>query len=712
MATLEKIRENGKWLLIGFVGLALFAFIIEGFLQSGSTFFNQSKENVVVVNGESFHYQNFINKVEERSNALKRGNPGRSFTDDEQNQIRQMVINEEIDNILFTEETEKLGLSVSKDEYREMVMGNNISPVLQQIPDFKDPQTGRFDQAALMRFLQMVEGDNADVPEEYWPQLEEMKRAWLTVEQQIIQERLHRKFNALLTSAILVNDVEAEAAYANNKTSVDFDYVAQSYSVIPDDAVSVSDAEIQKLYNERKNQYKQDAAQVIDFIAVNILPDPVDFQNVETKLLGLKEQLAAPQVREVVQNNSDISYIDAYVAYSTLTEEQKTFVNANSTGAIDGPVLNNGVYNLYKLEGEKTAPDSIKVNVLALPVSYDDKQFAQLTDSLLNVVKSGTSFTDMATSATGGQSNGEMGWVTEAQLTTQIDSKFKDEVFAASLNVPFVAKSNGGSFLVQVTEKTQPVKKYKLANIQVRVMPSQETKTRLYNELSQFVSANHSIAALKEKAAEAGYAIQNDVEIAKDQININGIQGTRQVIQWAFNNKKGAISDIYEVQNSEYFVVAVVENQLKEGFRPLNLVSDMLKRELINEKKGAKLVADLKAKNLTTLEQYAEAMNATSQPVKFMTFATPNISGIGSEPVLNVEVPNLAVNQVSAPIAGKNRVYVVLVTDKRDSETAYDADSQRRQLQMQNMYRSYQLTQNPELLRENAKITNNSLRFF
>ena len=712
MATLEKIRQNGKWLLVGFIGVALFAFVIEGFLQSGSTFFNLSKENVVTVNGESLHYQEFIKKVEERTNALKRGDATRSFTDDEQNQIRQMVINEEVNNFLFSEEMEKLGLTVSTEEYKDMVMGKNISPVLQQIPDFQNQQTGRFDHTALIRFLQMVEGDESDYPEEYWPQLEQMKQAWLTVEKQIIQERLSRKFQALLTSAILVNDVEAETAYANNKTSVDFDYVAQSYSAIPDDQVSVSDAEIQKLYNERKNQFKQKEVQVIDFIAVNILPDANDFQNIETKLSALKEQLAAPQVREIVTNNSDISYVDAYIAYTALTEEQKTFVSANAAGSIDGPVLNNGVYNLYKLEGEKTAPDSVKINVLALPMNYDETLFTHLTDSLINVVKGGTSFSDMATSATGGQSNGEMGWMTETQLAAQIDAKFKDEVFAAVVNVPFVAKSNGGSFIVQVTEKTKPVKKYKLANIQVRVTPSQETKARIYNELNHFISSNRSIAALKEKAAEAGYSIQSDVEVGNDQININGIQGTRQVIQWAFNNKKGAISDIYEVQNSEYFVVAAVENHLNEGFRPLNLVSDMLKRELLNEKKGAKLAADLKAKNLTTLEQYAEAMNATPQPVKFLTFATANISGIGQEPILNVSVPKLEVNQTAGPFVGKNRMYVVQVTDKRDSEAAYDADSQRGQLQMQNMYRMYSLTQNPELLRENAKITDNSLRFF
>jgi len=713
MATLEKIREKGKWLLIGFVGVALFSFVIGDAFRSGSSYSNSKRENVVTVNGETVHYQDFMKKVEERSNAMKRSNPNRSFTDDEGNQIRQSMLNEEIQNILFNETVEKLGLTVSKDELKEMVLGNNVSPVLQQIPDFQNPQTGQFDQASLKRFLQMVEGDNHEYPEEYQPQLEEMKQAWLNVEKQIIQERLQRKFSALLISAILVNDVEAQAAYDNNKTSVDFEYVAQSIYTIPDDGIEVSDAEIQKLYNERKESHKQEKAQVIDFIAVNVLPDQADFAAIEANLSSIKERLAtATNIRELMlQSRSEVSYVDAFVAYNSLTEEQKVFVNANTVGAIEGPVLNNGVYSLYKLEDAKTAPDSVKVNLISLPI-WDEKELTHLTDSLMKVLKGGTSFADMALGATGGQSNGEMGWITEVQLSSQTDAKFKDEIFAATLNVPFVAKSNSGAFLVQVTEKTAPVKKYKLASIQTTVKPSQETKTRIYNALSQFVSTNHSVAALKEKADEAGYRITTDVEVSQNQINIHGIQGTRQVIQWAFNNKKGAISDIYEVQNSEYFVVAALENSLEKGYRSLESVSEMLKRELMNEKKGAKLAADLQAKNLTSLEEYAAAMNTSVQEVKFLTFATSNISGIGSEPILNVEVPRLAVNQLTAPIIGKNRVFVVNVTNKQESEAPFNLDMQKQQMQMQNMYRLYSLMRNPELLRENAKITDSSIRFF
>ncbi|MCL1937654.1 MAG: SurA N-terminal domain-containing protein [Candidatus Azobacteroides sp.] len=709
MATLEKIRSKAALLVI-VVGLALFSFIIGDFLRSGSTFFHQKKENIVIVNGESVHYQDYQQKVEERTNALKRGN--RTFTDDEQNQIRQMVLDEMIDDILFSEETAKIGLVVTNEEVSDLVIGKNTSPVLLQMPDFQNPQTGAFNKDALMRFLQMVESDDLDnYPKEYIPQIMEMKQSWLMIEQQVLKERLRRKFGTLISSAILINNLEAQAAYDDNKVSSDFDYVAQPYSSVADDAVQVSDVEIQKLYNERKTSYKQEEAKVINYIAVNILPSTNDFQAIETKLNGLKEGFAS-SAREIVQYNSDIPYLDAYVPLSNLDEDAKRFVMNNSVGAVEGPVLNDRIYNMYKFEGEKTAPDSLKLNALMLPMSLDQNTFKHLTDSLIQVVKGGVSFGDMAFGISGGKNRGELGWITEAQLASQIDAQFKDAVFDAKLNEPTLVNSSKGTFLIEVTNKTQPVKKYKVAHIQVHVIPSQETKAHLYNDFSQFVSTHHSLNALKENAPQAGYIFQNNVEVTKNQINIGGIQNTRPIVQWVFNNKNGAISDIFECQNGEYFVVASIENNLHEGYRPLASVSEILKRELINQKKGEKLTAELKEKKLNSLEQYAEAMNTTPQSVKFVTFATPNISGIGNEPILNAEAPVAPIGKIAGPFAGKNRVYVIQVTDRKESDAPYNAELQMKQMQMQNSYRTYQLMQSSELLRENAKIENNLNRFF
>ncbi|MDR2087259.1 MAG: SurA N-terminal domain-containing protein [Dysgonamonadaceae bacterium] len=712
MATLEKIRSKAA-LLVVVVGLALFAFIIGDFLRSGSTFFNQQKENVAVVEGHTMKIQEYQQKVEERTNMIKaRG--GNSSDEDQTNQIRQAVLNEWINKILLEEESEKAGFAVGKDELSDLIMGNNISPMIQQMPDFQDAKTGRFDRNRLLNFLQTIETDDyTNYSPEMISQLLAMKKNWLEIEGQVILSQLQNKLASLLSAALVANNLDAQAAFNESKVNVDFAYVSRSYSSIPDDSVTVTDSEIAKLYKERKSTFKQEEARIIDYIAVNILPSERDYQNALTKIESIKTRLEdADNPANVVTETSERPYVNAYVSYNQLSSELKTFVDRATPGAIEGPLLSNNIYNVHKLEDTSVAPDSVKLNVIMLPVIPDEKASKQLSDSLINVIKSGSSFADVASTSSNGQTNGDIGWQTETTLVSQVDVNFKNDVFNAPINEPVVVRSTLGNFLVQVVEKTAPVKKYKIATVQLTVSPSQETKTKLYNDLNQYISTHHNLDAFKSAAVEAGYNIQTAVEIAKNQLNIAGIQNTRQVIQWAFKNKKGAVSDIFECQNQEYFVVAAVENTLKEGFRPQELVSDILKRELLNEKKAEKIIADLKTKNLTDLEQYAEALNANIDSVKFVTFATPRITKIGVEPVLNVKAPLLSDGELAGPYKGNNAVYVIQITNRTENEQAYNAESQIQSLQMQNYYRIDQWFRSNRILRDNAEIEDNFDRFY
>ncbi|MDR0833307.1 MAG: SurA N-terminal domain-containing protein [Candidatus Symbiothrix sp.] len=713
MATLEKIRSKA-WILVVFIGGALLAFVMGDLIKNGSSIASQSKENILVVDGEKVHYTDFQQQVDARLDQIKQ-QTGRNLTADEQAQVRQMMLEETTNDILFNAECEKLGLTVSDKEMVDLISGSTISPVIQQISFFRNQQTGQFDRGALLNFLQQIEvADVQGLPQDQVVQILQAKQWWEQTEQEVKKERLTRKYAALVSGAALANTLEAKALYNDNKVSADFDYVAQSYNVIPDSAVSVTDAEIAKLYAGRKTQFKQTATQVIDFIAVNVAPNDADVQAVETKLTEIKSKLdSTVHIAEIVRANSDIPYLDAYVAYKDLNPEAQQFVSHSAVGAVDGPVLTGRTYNVYKLEGEKVAPDSVKLELIGLPAMIDQAQFKTLTDSLIQVVKGGTSFADMATVASGGQTNGDAGWATEAALASspQFGTQFKDAVFNAPLNTPFVVQAGTGSFLVQVAQKTAPVKKYKLANIQVLVTPSQETKMKIYDGLNKFLTDNKTVDKLKANAETAGYAIQKDVEVTPEQVTIAGIEGSRQVIQWAFNHKKGEISDIKECQDGDYLVVAGVENVLKDGYRSLEAVKPLLQRELLNQKKGEKWVADLKAKGYTTLEQYAEALNAVPQSVKALAFGTNNITGIGQEPVLNVVVPNAKANVITGPVAGKNRGYVVVVTNK-NTEGAFDATQALQQAQMQNGYRMYQIMQSPDFLKDGVKIENNSTRFF
>ena len=70
MATLEKIRSKAG-LLVLVVGVALFAFIIGDFLNSGSTYFRQSQETVAEVDGEVIKIQEFQDRVDEMTEMYK-----------------------------------------------------------------------------------------------------------------------------------------------------------------------------------------------------------------------------------------------------------------------------------------------------------------------------------------------------------------------------------------------------------------------------------------------------------------------------------------------------------------------------------------------------------------------------------------------------------------------------------------------------------------
>ena len=709
MATLEKIR-NKAGLLVGVVGLALFAFIIGDFLRSGSTFFHQNKEKIAIVDGQSIGIREFQDNLETATNNYK--SRGASLSEDQQNQVRQMVFDQMVGSILLDNQSQKVGFVVSKDELADLEIGNNISPIIKQISYFQNPQTKAFDKNSLIQFLQTIESDDWSMySQEVQQQLQQEKTTWLNVEKNILQQRLFDKFSTFLASAIVANSLDAKAAYNDNAVNVDFNYASQSYNSISDTAVVVNDADISKLYDSRKQNYKQEPAKLISYIAVNIQPSEADYADVSARMGKIKDELVkTDNPVDLINDNSDAPFLDAYVSAAQLSNDQRAFVEHASVGDIDGPKLTDRTYSMYKLLGETQAPDSIKVNQITFPASADEALIKTRIDSLTKVINSGKTFAEVSLSETNGQTNGDMGWQTETSLAQGVDSKFANTLFDAKVNELFTIKTSYGTHLVQVVEKTKPVAKYKLGLIRMETTPSQDTYNKLYNSLNQYIAKNHQLDKFRSAAPEAGYVCQTGVQVLENQNNIASIENSRQVIRWANSHGNGSISEIFECQG--YFIAAAVEGELKAGYRPYKEVADILKRELINEKKGAKIVESLNAKKINSLDGFATAMNSPVQEVKFVTFATQRITGIGIDPIVNVKAISSEVGQVTGPFAGKTGVYVLSLTAKNTNPQPYNEANQKAQMNMQNSYRIMQLVQTGSLLKDKATIEDNRSRFY
>ena len=711
MATLEKIRSKAG-LLVLVVGLALFAFIIGDFFISVSTYFRQSQDRISEIDGEVIKIQDYQARVDEMTEIYKMQSGSASLPEEYMTQIRQSVFDGMVQEIVLDEATQKLGMVVGPEELFDMVQGENISPLIQQMQMFVNPQTGAFDKSALLTFLKQIDVDNiATYPAEQQAQLQQAQRFWMFWEKNIKRQRLESKYTTLLSKAIAANALDAKAAFDESVENSDIVYAMQSYATIPDSTIAVSDSEIKQLYEQRKESYKQKASKIIDYIAVDIRPSKEDYDKVQADIESVKSELeTTDRVADLVNENSEVPYVDAFFTENALDAEMKQFATTAEVGAIYGPVFDNDKYRLFKLIDKTNAPDSVKVSHIML-AGKGEAETKALADSLLTVLKGGASFEELAKQFSADQAaenGGELGWFTEATALRGVNAEFKDAVFGTPLNQIAVVKSMYGTHLVKVTEKTANVAKYKVADIDMTVSPSSKTYSNIYNELNQFISNNHSLEKLTANAKEAGYNLVSDATVTKDDQLLGSVQNSRQVIRWAFQNDKGAISEIFECNDK--FVVAAMKGSLDEGYRPVELVAAPLKAELIAQKKGEQIAAALAAKNLTSVEAYAEAMGAKVDSVKFVNFATRRISGIGIEPNLNAAVAMAQVDQVSAPVKGNNGVYVFKVYARNKDAKTYDEAEQVRTLDATNAYRvGFQAIQS---LINKAEVEDNRIRFY
>jgi len=713
MATLEKIR-NKAGLLVGIVGLALFAFIIGDLLNSGSSLLHSSANEVVVVNGKAVDYQEFMSRENEMADVYKLQMGQQNLNEQYMNQIRQVVYDEIVVENVFDPRLEELGMKVTPEEMLDMTEGENISPVIRQIPFFQNQETGQFDRNAVVNFLNQIK--NIDqYPESAQAQMQQYKMLWLFWEKNIKRNRLNEKYTTLLTKAVAANSLDARDAFTNQSISSDIVYVMKSFSGIPDSTIEVSKGELEKLYNERKEMFRQQETSIIDYIAIDINPSQEDFDKASKEMDEIRAELETTEnVASLTNEKSDRKYVNAFFSESGFgaDEEVKDFITKAKTGDVEGPLFKDNTYRLLKLVDKTEGPDSVQVSEILLAPRATEAETRVYADSLMNAIKGGADFVELVKQHSVDnfvEKDGEIGWMTEAGALSAINEEFKQTVFSLGKGESAVIKSNYGFHIVKVTDRTKTVHKYKVADITYAVTPSSATRSQLYNSLNQFIVRNNTVEKMEENAKDAGFDIITNVRVLSTDNIVGSISDARQVVRWAFTHKKGELSDeIFECDGK--FIVACHKGKLPEGYQSLATVTPQLRSEIASRKKGEQIAADLRSRSLTTLEDYAEEIGVTPDTVKFITMSTGRITNIGMEPKLNALIFAAPLNTVSEPVVGANGVYVFKVVNRTGAIDLFDAKTEIQQLDANNAYRVGSLAYRK--MQQDADITDNRIRFF
>ena len=665
MASLQRIRNHGA-LLITIVGLAMLAFILGDFLNSGSSFFNRSRENVGVIEGQKIHYTEYEAAKEQLTEVYKIETGRSDFDEDMQVQIRNQVWNMMLMDYTMRAQADKIGMDVTADELSELCIGDNIHQIIRGRRAFFD-ENGQFNRDAVVNLLQAINEGNEDA--EMNANLKQAKTYWLYWEKAVRISYMQEKYTNLLQHLLKANSLDAEYAFNSRQNGVSAEYAMQPYFTVADSLVKVSEGDIKKLYNQHKEQYKQTPNRAIKYIAFDIVPSEADFQAAQDLMTKLQNEFkTTDDISLVVNTNSDIMYDGRDYSEQTVPAQFKEFAfgKGAKTGDCTDILFENNTYAMARImQAGYSMPDSVELKAIV----------------------------------EGGEDQ-ELGWFKASDLPKNI----YEPAFAGKRGTRFTVAQGMGEQTYEIMEIGKPTPKVKLAILAREVTPSSKTYSIIYNNAKQFIVNNGDAEALETAAQEAGMAVIPQYNLTKTTDKIGQLKNSRPIVRWAFEAKEGQVSDVFEC--GQQFVVAALTEVNDGEYRPLNAVRAELTYEATNNAKAAYIKKQLKGAE--SLEAAAEKMGQKIQSVERVTLADSRFGTAGMEPAVIGKTIALGENALSEPIQGNMGVFVVKTGAANNSSDTFVPENEKAQLASRFAYLPYQAMQ---LIEDKAKVEDNRANF-
>ena len=665
MASLQKIRNHGA-LLIAIVGLAMLAFILGDFLNSGSSFFNRSRENVGVIEGQKVHYTEYEAAKDQLTEVYKIESGRTDFDEDTYAQIRNQVWNMFVMDYTLRAQAKEIGMNITADELTELCVGNNVHQILRGRRAFMD-ENGQFSREAVKNLINAINEGSEDAEQN--ANLQQAKTYWLYWEKAVRISYMQEKYTNLLQHLFRANSLDAEYAFNGRQNGVSAEYVMQPYYTVADSLVKVSESDIKAMYKQHKEQYKQTPNRTIKYVTFDIAPSEDDFKAAENLMTSLQEEFKTTEdVSLVVNTNSDIMYDGRDYSEETVPAQFKEFAFAKGAkaGQCTDILFENNTYAMARImQAGYSLPDSVELKAVVEDGEEQEAYWYKATDLPKNIA---------------------------------------EPAFAGKRGDRFTVAIGMGEQTFEITEIGKPTPKVKLAILAREVTPSSKTYSAIYNSAKQFIVENNNAEAMEAAAQEAGMTVLPQYNMTNNTDKVGQLRASRPIVRWAFEAKEGQVSDVFEC-GQQFVVVALVE--VNDGeYRPLDAVRAELTYEATNNAKAQYIIKQLKG--VESLEAAAQIMEQPIQTVERITLSDSRFGNAGLEPAVIGAAIAQGENALSAPIQGNMGVFMVKTGAANNMEAAFDAQSEKAQLTSRYAYMPYQAMQ---IVEDNAEITDNRANF-
>jgi len=670
MAVLSKIREK-TIILIGIIGLALFAFVVQGAFGNG----NSAKVNAIgEVDGEVISTEDFSKQLE----TYKARVGGRVSDVQAMNTVWNNILRERV----YEKQLDEAGIVIGEGDMWQAIIQN---PYFQNDPSFKN-EAGLFDEEKVKEFIANMKDDAEGAAK--GSREKTIWLNWVNDENNIKQNLRRSTYDNLVKAGLGASLAEAKRDYINNNSSVTSQFVYVPYTSIADSLVKIETSDYKNFINEHSKEYQVDESRSLKLVKFEFEASEDDKNaikaDLENNIEGMKN--ASDVFTFIDEIKSDLPIDKNFILKNKLPKEVAD--KEIKLGDVFGPYEDSGYFKLSKVTDIKKMPDSVTASHILISyvglrsATADTKQTEEeakkTADSILNVVKRNKSkFASLAKEFSIDKSNSEKGGKLDWFTYNTMVPAFRDYVFMNKTGDMGIVKTQFGYHIIKIDDQKNFQDAVQLATLARQIVPSEETESKFYQDAEIFASELSKGKNFDGLAKEKGYKPLMANKLKELSENVPGLQGNqRQIVRWAFKDNTDVNTvERFDIDNG--YVVAMLYAKTAKGLATIADVAGQI-RPLILKQKKAEMIH--KKMNGSTLEEIAKENSVNVRTASKVTIESPTLPGVGKEETVVAAMMSANEGELVKGIEGVKGVFAIKVLSKEIPTELDDYSSFRKQL--------------------------------
>jgi peptidyl-prolyl cis-trans isomerase D len=622
MAVIQKIRNKYGKLAGGIIAVALVGFILMDAASGKFGDYFGHDSSAMKINGDKVDQREYQTHLQEYQTLYTMFSQEKGMTDEARARMDEQAVHLLVYEKVAGKICDKLGITTTKDEQKDLIYGANPDPLVQQFKFqgqrvFVNKETGQFDPQYVKAFEQQA------------AQIDPTGKAmesWETLKGYALRANRLNKFNSMIVGAIYTPRFLADRTVKEQYNMANINFVKIPFTSVADNDVKVTDDDL-KAYMQKHQQmfWSDEPNRTIEYVSFDIVPSKDDSTAALAKLDAMKKEFETTKDDEafIKRSSDDEMAAPMYVNKKTFMSLYADSIMKLSVGTVFGPYMEGGAYKLTKVLDKKELPDSVKCRHILIATKMQGKDMATDTvakariDSIVAAIKSGIPFDSLAKLSDDAGSKATHGEYTfPLQQKEGLSKEFSDFIFEGKVGEKKTVKVSNDAYAgyhyIEILEQKGIGPSVKIATVSKQFAASDNTINAAYAKASEFAGKNGTAAQFDEAVKKGNLNKRIAPGVKAQDFSVKGLGPAREIVRWASTAKVGDVSQVFSFTTEGRYIVAKLLAVQPKGLKEITPdIRAMLEARVKTEKKG-QIIAK-KYAGMNSLDVIAKTANEQVQ---------------------------------------------------------------------------------------------------